>query len=217
MLESKRIRKLLRRQRPLVRAYFSYRYLRRDPYGSQNRGEKERVKKALSLVAGTAASDALEIGCGEGYGARLLAQVATEVLAIDISGTAIRRAKRLHRACQNLTFERADFLTAPLTSSAYDLVYCSEVLYYLEPELLKPACRKIVDLLKPQGRLLLVHHRTLRDDTSGTMDKSFGAKTIHDAFAGLPELGLEKDLLEPHYRITLFRRLAVSGKGKAMP
>ena len=205
------MRRFLRRQRLLARLYFGYRYLRRDPYGGLRRAERQRIERSVALLGGTGTERALEIGCGEGYGARLLAAAAKEVLAVDISDLAILRAKRLHRDCDNLFFARADLLSTAWAPGRYDLVLCSEVLYYLEPEDLEPARRKILDLLEPRGRLLLVHHRTLADDTDGTMDKSFGAKTIHDAFARSPELEVEHDLLEPDYRITLFRRARSSG------
>lgn len=200
------MRKLLRRQRLLARAYFGYRYLRRDPYGAERRTERRRIEQSLGLLAGLAPYRALEIGCGEGQGARLLAHIASEVLAVDISDTAIRRAEKLHRDCHNLRFRRADLMDAVWAPGRFDLILCSEVLYYLEPKDLEPARRKILDLLTKRGRLLLVHHRSIHDDTAGTMNKSFGARTIHDVFAQSPELEMLEDRLEPGYRITLFRR-----------
>ena len=201
-----RLRGFLTSQRQLVRAYFGFRYLRSDPYGSRRRKELLRVNRAFALLDGVEATNALDIGCGEGYEASRLAKVAEHVLAIDISDTAIRRARRLNRSCGKVDFKRVDFLTAPLVAGAYDLVYCSEALYYLELEQLEAARRKIIDLLQPEGRLLLVHHRSFRDETAGTMDKKFGARTIHDVFVGSAELRSEEDVLDPHYRITLLRR-----------
>jgi len=210
LLPSRWLRDFLTSKRQLVRAYFGYRYLRSDPYGSRRRKELSRVDRAFALLDGLEATNALDLGCGEGYESRRLAGIAKHVLAIDISDTAIRRARRLNRSCENVEFRRVDFLTAALESGTYDLVYCSEVLYYLELEQLEAAHARIIELLRPQGRLLLVHHRSFRDETAGTMDKRFGAQTIHDLFVGSAELRSEEDILDPHCRITLLRRRTTS-------
>src|SRR5262249_62032561 len=56
-----------------------------------------------------------------------------ELVAVDISETALRRARDRCRGCANVRFERLDFSTDPLPN-ALDLIVCSEVLYYLKDE-----------------------------------------------------------------------------------
>src|SRR6185295_9361871 len=51
----------------------------------------------------------LEAGCGEGYGAALLAASAREVVGVDYDAPALALARRRHRA-PNLDFRVADLL-----------------------------------------------------------------------------------------------------------
>jgi hypothetical protein len=71
------------------------------------------------------------IGWGEGRFTALLAERVEELVAVDISETALRRARDRCRGCANVRFERLVFSTDPLPN-ALDLIVCSEVLYYLK-------------------------------------------------------------------------------------
>jgi SAM-dependent methyltransferase len=68
----------------------------------------------------------LDVGCGAGLTSRDAARAAAEgaVLGIDVSATAIERARQLARAdnLHNVTFECADASTHPFVAGAFDRV-----------------------------------------------------------------------------------------------
>ena len=56
----------------------------------------------------TEGMSALDVGCGLGYTAAWLAQQGLEVLGVDVSRRAIRRAGRLHQGTERLAFDVVD-------------------------------------------------------------------------------------------------------------
>ncbi len=71
----------------------------------------------------------LDLGCGIGYGAAALAEVADSVTGVDFSPEAIRHARERY-ARANLTFEQAD-VTEP-GGGLFDLITAFEVIEHLE-------------------------------------------------------------------------------------
>jgi 2-polyprenyl-3-methyl-5-hydroxy-6-metoxy-1,4-benzoquinol methylase len=200
------IKKLLAENRFLVRVFFNYQYRRGDPYNLILEEQTNKIKKAFCLVDGFKAKKALEIGCGEGKWSHYIAALSEKVIAFDISDTAIKKAKEIHQGNTQIEYRRADLVTENFSGETYDFIFCSEVLIYFELSQLNDVIPKIVNLLNPKGKLLLVHVRSLKDDSSGIEFKEFGAKTIHEAFIRSQQLELEKDIADAKYRITLLRR-----------
>jgi 2-polyprenyl-3-methyl-5-hydroxy-6-metoxy-1,4-benzoquinol methylase len=197
--------KKFRWNRSFVRAYFSFLYLWSDPYHILREEEINKSKKAFRLVEAFRAKKGLEVGCGEGRLSHNVAAICEHVLAVDISDTAIKRAKKMHRGNIKIKFLRTDLLSHDFSEETYDFIFCSEVLYYLGRQKLNSSALKIIRLLNHDGKLLLVHHRSIKDDSSG-VDKEFGAKTIHGIFIHNQQLELEEDIIDVNYRITLLRR-----------
>jgi SAM-dependent methyltransferase len=76
----------------------------------------------------------LDAGCGVGYGSRILASVASEVVGIDYSQSAIERARAEHGgAAPALQFDVRDLHDVPYPGAPYDVVVCFEVLEHLAP------------------------------------------------------------------------------------
>lgn len=71
----------------------------------------------------------LDLGCGTGYGAFAMAQVAASVTGVDLSQDAINHA-RLHYPAANLKFEQGD--VTEVREGAYDLMIAFEVIEHLE-------------------------------------------------------------------------------------
>lgn len=197
------LKSFLTSNRIFVRSYFNYRYLREDPYKLVQRDEHRKIEQAFALVDGYHAEHALELGCGEGRWTAFTARMADRVMAIDISDLAIRRARA--RNLPNVEFRQGDLANSELPLENFDFVFCSEVLYYLTRDQLDDTVARIHAVLRPGGKLLLVHARALKDDEKGLHLKEFGARTIHDRFAS-SAFELEADVLEDAYRISLFRR-----------
>jgi SAM-dependent methyltransferase len=200
------VRRAVTERRIIARAYFEYIFLRENPYRSPNK--REKIDTAYGLVAGLKVARALEIGCGEGRWTHRLAAIADEVVGTDIAWNAIRKARRRHRHEGRIRFRVADLLGDPLPEPPFDLVVCSEVLYYFRRDQLTVVSDRVVDLVHPSGLLLLVHERSLRDDDAGMSMKEFGARTVHDALSAHPALCVEGDVERPTFRATLLRRSA---------
>jgi SAM-dependent methyltransferase len=200
------IKRFLTDNRAIVRLYFNYLYLRADPYRLAREEEKRKFDQAFGLLRGFQAGKGLEIGCGEGRLSARVAAVCNQVLAIDVSDVALRRARHLNQAERRVRFAQADLLAVDLPEK-FDFIFCSEVLSYFRLSQLDGVIAKIIDLLQPRGKLLLVHHRSTNDDSAGIPLKEFGARTIHQKFIIRPELELEEDCVEDEYRLTLMRRL----------
>jgi 2-polyprenyl-3-methyl-5-hydroxy-6-metoxy-1,4-benzoquinol methylase len=87
-----------------------------------------RYEFALPFVAD---KRVLDVGCGEGYGAALLAGRAREVVGVDYSPAAIEHAARKYKA-SNLTFAVRDATELDATLGQFDVVSCFEVIEHVE-------------------------------------------------------------------------------------
>lgn len=100
----------------------------------------------------------LDVGCGTGYGAAELAQVARHVIALDADHSTLRTAQRRY-GCNRITWLRARAEQLPVGNQRVDLVCCFQVLEHLEePEkFLQDAYRVLI----PGGIFVLTtpnHH-----------------------------------------------------------
>lgn len=91
---------------------------------------------------------ALEIGCGTGRFARLLARRAESVLAIDLSTQMIRLARERSESHPNITFVKSDALTHKLPDNHFDCVATLTTLHHLPFE---EILRKVRKVLRPGG------------------------------------------------------------------
>jgi len=104
-----------------------------DPWNMESPLEQARFAATNALIErrfGRVAS-LLEVGCGEGHQTRALAAVADEVHGIDVSPTAVERAReRLPTA----HFAATDIHGQPWggEQGRFDLVVACEVLYYIK-------------------------------------------------------------------------------------
>lgn len=192
--------------RILVRAYFDW-ALRNDttPFGEGGEGEYEKYARILhTLDFKGHYTNVLDLGCGEGYLTRRLAGRSGRILGVDISPTVIRRAGRRLAPFDNVELRAADALTDEIGES-FELVLCSELLYYFNIKQFGAVAGKIERWTRPGGYLLLAHSRAAADD-EGSEKFAFGAKTIHDTFLENPVFRTESDTTYPAYRITVLRR-----------
>ena len=83
-----------------------------------------RYLMARELVRG---KDVLDIACGEGYGSRILAEVAKSVIGIDLSQAAAAHASASYTA-DNLHFAQGDCSCIPLPNASLDVVVSFETL-----------------------------------------------------------------------------------------
>ena len=96
---------------------------------------------------------ALEIGCGTGAFARLLAQRSQQVLALDLSPQMIESARARSQGYSNIIFEVADVLAWEFPRERFDCIASIATLHHL------PLERILEDMragLKPGGVLLVL-------------------------------------------------------------
>lgn len=97
--------------------------------------------------------NALEIGCGTGAFARLLAQHCRHVIALDLSSEMIRVGRSRSSRFANLEYQTADAMQWNFPQSHFDFVCSIATLHHLDQrELLV----KIRDSLKPGGVLVVL-------------------------------------------------------------
>lgn len=103
-----------------------------DPWNMDSPLERLRFERTSAIIERhfPHVGSILEIGCGEGHQSKYLQPLCDELFGIDVSETAVERArKRLPRA----QFAAADLFAQPWGNAAgrFDLVVACEVLYYI--------------------------------------------------------------------------------------
>lgn len=95
----------------------------------------------------------LEIGCGTGAFARVLAKRCRQVVALDLSSEMIRVARARSAQFENLEFKVADAMTWNFPPSHFDFVCSIATLHHLDQ---RELLLKIRDALKPGGVLAVL-------------------------------------------------------------
>jgi SAM-dependent methyltransferase len=119
-----------------------------------------RVNAQLAAVAPTlGGTRALDLGCGEGGDAIWLAEQGWKVTAVDVSGTALSRARTAAVAkglAAHIDFQQRD-LTAGFPAGEYDLVSVT-FLHSTVPMDRAAILRRAAGAVAPAGTLLIVDH-----------------------------------------------------------
>ena len=97
--------------------------------------------------------NALEIGCGTGAFARLLAERCMRVVALDLSSEMIRVGRSRSGKFDNLEFQMADAMTWDFPQSHFDFICSIATLHHLQQ---REMLVKIKDALKPGGILVVL-------------------------------------------------------------
>jgi SAM-dependent methyltransferase len=133
--------------------YWEDRYRRHAEHGSR-RPSPQLVAEVADLPPGTA----LEAGCGEGANAVWLAGSGWRVTAVDISATALRRAREYAASVGagvegRIDWVVADLTVAPPVTQSFDLVTA----HYVHPAgPFDELVRSLADAVAPGGTLLVV-------------------------------------------------------------
>ena len=94
--------------------------------------ERARCARLLTRLDGRRYARALEIGCGAGYFTRLLAGLADQVVAFDISPAAIARARTLGADLKTVDFRVANAMDYEWRADGpWDLVVFTDAMCYL--------------------------------------------------------------------------------------
>lgn len=100
----------------------------KDPWNFETSPyERERFALLLDEVRKYPHGSVLEVGCAEGLFTGMLATLTKDIVAIDVSPTAIARAKERHPGPEFLATSLDDLRPG----RKFDLVVCAETLYYI--------------------------------------------------------------------------------------
>jgi SAM-dependent methyltransferase len=122
--------------------------------------EGARPYSGLIPFGELAGKDVLEVGCGTGVHARLLAEAGAHVTAIDLTPTAVELTQRrlaLHGLEANVI--EADAEQLPFADACFDFVWSWGVIHHSADT--GRAIAEIARVLRPGGRVaLMVYHRS---------------------------------------------------------
>lgn len=114
--------------------------------------ELEHIHRYLLACEIAVGKEVLDIACGEGYGAAMLAVKATRVIGIDISAESVDYARRRYPN-PNLEFIEGSCLKIPIPNASVDLVVSFETIEHVEEHTQMMAELKRV--LRTSGTLLI--------------------------------------------------------------
>ena len=143
---------------------FTWRYRNPDPWDyTTSPYEKRKYQLKLAILprrpdpAHPPYRRVLELGCGEGVFTCQLAEagVGVEVVGVDIAPPALERARARCGSLPNVTFQLLD-ISQELPEGPFDLVYCSEVLYYLGLGKVRALAERLAETIQPGGQAVLV-------------------------------------------------------------
>ena len=123
---------------------------RMERYYSPGRTWEATARATMGLLK---LGDVLDIACGDGVLAELLAEHARSITGVDISATLIAAARERLRAVPRVRLLEADMHALPLEPASYDHIFLMHALAYTRKpqDVLKEAAR----LLRPGGRLVI--------------------------------------------------------------
>ena len=132
---------------------------RADPWDFETSAyEAAKYERTIAALAGRRYGRALELGCSIGVLTERLAARTDDLLAVDVADAAVQRARERLAGTPHVTVERREIPEA-WPDGPWDLIVCSEVLYYLDPPAFDAALDAIGRTLQPGGSVLAVHWR----------------------------------------------------------
>ncbi|MGI5291437.1 class I SAM-dependent methyltransferase [Nonomuraea polychroma] len=144
----------------LLRRYFDWWHRNPDPWKlATDSYEQQKYLATLQHLPPRPYRRIIEVGCAEGVFTHALAAAFpdAEITGVDVSERALARARERVRGNARVRFVRADIVTHR-PAERFDLVFCSETLYYLgRAERLRRASARLGDLIAPGGVLVAVH------------------------------------------------------------
>ena len=170
-----------------------------DPWGlATSEYERGKYDATLAALGDRHFPTALEIGCSIGTLTERLAPRCGTLLAVDCAPTAVARARRRVAPLANVTVARRS-IPEEMPEGRFDLIVCSEVLYYWDRDLLSATWPRLIDALEPGGSLLAVHWR------GPVRHYPQGGDAVHELIRGDAEgLTLARAEVQPRYRIDRF-------------
>jgi SAM-dependent methyltransferase len=117
----------------------------------------------------------LDLACGEGYGAAVLAARGHTVVGVDLEAPVLQDAATRYRAA---TFTAGDALRLPFADATFDAIGALQVIEHLPDEFTDPMLVEIARVLKPGGLLYVTTPNI--DKLPATASKEFNPHHFRD-------------------------------------
>jgi SAM-dependent methyltransferase len=184
----------------LPASYFDRLYSEsQDPWGfATSQYEKIKYERTLEALDGQTFDRALEVGCSIGVFTERLASICGRVVAVDVSRLAVDRARKRLTANENVVVEQMS-LPSKMPEGNFDLIVCSEVLYYLTPEDLRRALDSFGRKLRAGGTFVAVHWRP------NTQTYPMQGAEVHQLLRGEAPWTLYRSEVTEHYLLDVYR------------
>ena len=153
----------------------------------------------------------LDMGCGIGDYANYLALNGFEVLAVDISETAIDLAKKKYTSTKNLQFKIYDIFKLKDVKEKYDFVYEISILHNIEPKKRAEYIKNICSVLNKGGKLLVCSFS--KDDLLFQGKESLYFPDLDNTVYPLSEKEL-RDLFQEHFKIKRLEKVYFGREGQ---
>lgn len=118
--------------------------------------EAAKYDATLAALGGKRYGRALEVGCANGVLTQRLAKHCDAIVAIDVSDTALTRARARNAGDLHVSFARMSY-PGEAPDGVFDLIVLSEVVYYWSDADIAAAGAWIASHVAPAGEMLLVH------------------------------------------------------------
>lgn len=173
-----------------------------DPWGfATSAYERAKYDHTLAALGERRFARGFEPGCSIGILSEALAGRCGHLLCVDVADGAVVAARARLAGLSHVEVERRD-LPEDLPSGPFDLVVCSEILYYWSRELLEAAVPRLDALVAPGGSLIAVHWRP----PTGTYP--LRGDEVHDLLLERSALVHALDERRPRYRLDRLDRPA---------
>jgi SAM-dependent methyltransferase len=126
----------------------------------------------------------LDVACGEGYGAALLARSAAHVTGVDLSGEAIAHARGAYADLGNVEFLSASCTQIPIAQASIDVAVSFETIEHIAGQ--GAFLDELARVLKPGGVLILSCPNKLEYSDKRGFTNEFHVKELYrEELAGL--------------------------------
>jgi len=185
----------------LGRDYFDALYARSpDPWDfATSAYERAKYEHSLAVLGRRRFCSALEVGCSIGVFTAMLGPRCERLCAVDVSAAAVDAARDRSEDIASISVDRCS-LPEQTPRGPFDLVVCSEVLYYFGEPLLAEVLDAVTAELAPGGLLLAVHW------TAPTRTYPLGGERVHELVRGHEALRALRGESRPRYRLDLLER-----------
>jgi O-antigen/teichoic acid export membrane protein/SAM-dependent methyltransferase len=182
-----------------------------DPWGYDTTSGHGRLAREAALVreaVGGRFGRVLEVGCAEGALTEIIEPRCDSLLAIDVSRTALERARRRRAWGEHVQFAECDLRTQPIQGE-FDVIFAVSVLEYIgRPREVRSAVASLTQALVPGGYLFIgnVRKNPVVENAWWNKHLSRGGVAIDHVVRIHPELSLIWTGTDDLYVESLFRK-----------